>query len=68
MISWFANVLGGLAGWFGADALLHALSTPGPSRIEALAYLRVIFVTLPLGSLSLMVSMGMRGAGDSTGR
>ena len=55
----------GLAGWFGADALLHALGTPGASRIEALAYLRVIFVTLPLGSLSLMVSMGMRGAGDS---
>lgn len=59
------SVICGLAGWFGADALLHLLSTPGQSRIEALAYLRVIFVTLPLGSLSLMVSMGMRGAGDS---
>lgn len=59
------SVVCGLAGWFGADALLHALGTPGQSRIEALAYLRVIFVTLPLGSLSLMVSMGMRGAGDS---
>jgi putative MATE family efflux protein len=59
------SVLCGLAGWLGADALLHALGTPGQSRIEALAYLRVIFVTLPLGSLSLMVSMGMRGAGDS---
>ncbi len=59
------SVICGLAGWLGADALLHALGTPGQSRIEALAYLRVIFVTLPLGSLSLMVSMGMRGAGDS---
>ncbi len=59
------SVICGLAGWLGADALLHALGTPGQSRIEALDYLRVIFVTLPLGSLSLMVSMGMRGAGDS---
>lgn len=59
------SVICGLAGWFGAEALLNALGTPGQSRIEALDYLRVIFVTLPLGSLSLMVSMGMRGAGDS---
>ncbi|QDK33335.1 MULTISPECIES: MATE family efflux transporter [Sphingomonadaceae] len=59
------SVVCGLAGWLGADALLRLLSTPEQSRIEALAYLRVIFVTLPLGSLSLMVSMGMRGAGDS---
>ncbi|TCM19469.1 putative MATE family efflux protein [Novosphingobium sp. PhB165] len=58
-------VICGLGGWFGADSLLHTLGTPEASRIEALAYLRVIFVTLPLGSLSLMVSMGMRGAGDS---
>lgn len=55
----------GIGGWFGADALLHALGTPDASRIEALAYLRVIFVTIPLGSMSMMVSMGMRGAGDA---
>ncbi|WP_454797481.1 MATE family efflux transporter [Novosphingobium lindaniclasticum] len=55
----------GLGGWLGADALLHSLGTPDASRIEALAYLRVIFVTIPLGSMSMMVSMGMRGAGDS---
>ncbi|MDF2638971.1 MAG: family efflux transporter [Novosphingobium lindaniclasticum] len=59
------SVLCAIGGWLGAEALLNALGTPGKSRIEALAYLRVIFVTLPLGSLSLMVSMGMRGAGDS---
>ncbi|WP_243654091.1 MATE family efflux transporter [Novosphingobium sp. PhB57] len=55
----------GIGGWFGADALLHSLGTPEASRVEALAYLRVIFVTIPLGSMSMMVSMGMRGAGDS---
>jgi len=59
------SVICAIGGWLGAEALLNALGTPGKSRIEALAYLRVIFVTLPLGSLSLMVSMGMRGAGDS---
>lgn len=52
-------------GWFGAAALLDLLSTPEVSRADALAYLRVIFVTLPLATVNLMVSMGMRGAGDS---
>lgn len=52
-------------GWFGAAALLDLLSTPEVSRADALAYLRVVFVTLPLATVNLMVSMGMRGAGDS---
>ncbi|MEE4451221.1 MATE family efflux transporter [Novosphingobium resinovorum] len=52
-------------GWFGAAALLDLLGTPEVSRPDALAYLRVIFVTLPLAAVSMMVSMGMRGAGDS---
>lgn len=59
------SMLVGLAGWFYAPALLDALSTPAASKAEALDYLRVVFVTMPLGSLNLMVSMGMRGAGDS---
>lgn len=55
----------GVLGWVYSPALLHALGTPGASRLEALAYLRVIFITMPLGTISLMVSMGMRGAGDA---
>jgi putative MATE family efflux protein len=55
----------GVIGWFGAGPLLEALSTPEASRVDALAYLRVIFVTLPLATVNMMVSMGMRGAGDS---
>jgi len=55
----------GLLGWCFAVPLLHALSTPEASRAEALAYLRVIFVTLPLSTISLQVSMGMRGTGDA---
>jgi len=52
-------------GALGASALLDALGTPAASKIEALAYLRVVFVTMPLATLSMMVSMGIRGAGDS---
>lgn len=54
-----------VVGWLGAEALLDALGTPAESRTDALAYLRVIFVTLPLASVNMMVAMGMRGAGDS---
>jgi putative MATE family efflux protein len=55
----------GVIGWFGTDALLDALSTPEASHLDALAYLRVIFITLPLATVNMMISMGMRGAGDS---
>jgi putative MATE family efflux protein len=55
----------GLAGWVFAGNLLDALGTPGESRGEALDYLKVIFLTLPLATLSIMASMGLRGVGDS---
>lgn len=55
----------GIAGWLLAEPLLDALGTPGDSRGEALDYLKVIFLTLPLATLSIMASMGLRGAGDS---
>jgi Na+-driven multidrug efflux pump len=32
--------------------------------VEALDYLRVVFVTMPLGTLSIMLAMGLRGVGD----
>jgi putative MATE family efflux protein len=59
------SIATGLIGWFGAGALLDALGTPAASRSDALDYLRVIFVTIPLATVNMMVSMGMRGAGDS---
>ncbi|MCJ2177264.1 MATE family efflux transporter [Novosphingobium album (ex Hu et al. 2023)] len=54
-----------IAGWVYGPAMLHAMSTPDASREEALAYLRVMFLALPIASVGLMVSMAMRGAGDS---
>ena len=55
----------GLTGWAVAPELLRLMATPEASKIEALAYLRVIFITLPFATLSNMLSMGLRGAGDS---
>ncbi|HZV09348.1 MAG TPA: MATE family efflux transporter, partial [Novosphingobium sp.] len=55
----------GIAGSLLARPLLHALATPAASLEEALAYLRVVFITFPLATLSLVVSMGLRGAGDA---
>ncbi len=59
------SALIGVVGWIFADPLLHLMATPEASRIEALAYLRVVFITLPFGTLSVMLSMGLRGIGDS---
>jgi putative MATE family efflux protein len=59
------SVVVGMAGWLLAAPLLNALGTPGESRVEALDYLKVIFITLPLATLSIMVSMGLRGVGNS---
>jgi putative MATE family efflux protein len=59
------SVVVGLLGWLLAGPLLNALGTPGESRNEALDYLTVTFLTLPLGTLSIMVAMGLRGMGNS---
>ena len=52
-------------GWFGAAWLLDVLATPGEARAMALAYLRMIFVSMPVVMVSIIVSMGLRGAGDA---
>ncbi|MFD2578285.1 MATE family efflux transporter [Novosphingobium colocasiae] len=54
----------GIAGWVVAPSLLEMLSTPRESMVEALAYLRVVFVTMPFTMASVITSMAMRGAGD----
>jgi len=54
-----------LLGWIFAPALLRALGTPGTSYGLALDYLRVIFVAIPGSMMTVMIAMGLRGAGDS---
>ncbi len=58
-------LLVGAGGWFLSLTLLNLMATPEASLEQADAYLRVIFVTLPLGTLSMMLGMGLRGTGDS---
>ncbi|WP_404480596.1 MATE family efflux transporter [Novosphingobium sp. BL-52-GroH] len=59
------SIATGVIGWFGAAPLLDLLGTPAASRTDALEYLRVIFVTMPLATVNMMMAMGLRGAGDS---
>ena len=48
-----------------APQMLDLLATPGPSRAEALAYLRVGFIANPMATVTTMIAMGLRGAGDA---
>ncbi|HET9510503.1 MAG TPA: MATE family efflux transporter, partial [Sphingomonas sp.] len=64
-------VLGGsvviaVLGWVLAPQILTLLATPGDAFPLALAYLRVIFLSLPASMLSVLMMMGLRGTGDST--
>ncbi len=58
-------LVGGLLGFAFSDHLLHLLSTPAVIHKPALAYLQVVFLTMPFGTVSMMVSMSLRGAGDA---
>ncbi|MGY4396180.1 putative MATE family efflux protein [Sphingomonas sp. UYAg733] len=52
-------------GWIFAPDILHLLATPGDAMQLALDYLRVIFLGLPASMLLVLLSMGLRGSGDS---
>ncbi|HVQ09696.1 MAG TPA: MATE family efflux transporter [Allosphingosinicella sp.] len=54
-----------ILGWFGAPALLDLLGTPPDSAPLALAYLRVIFLAMPPILIAIVLTMGLRGTGDS---
>ena len=52
-------------GWIFAPDILSALATPPEAFDLALTYLRVIFISIPPSLITLMIMMGLRGAGDS---
>lgn len=52
-------------GWIVAPSILRVLATPAEVYPLALAYLRVIFVAMPAGFLSVLLTMALRGTGDS---
>lgn len=52
-------------GWLAAPTILRALATPPDVYPLALAYLRVIFVAMPPGFIAVLLTMALRGVGDS---
>jgi len=52
-------------GWIGAPWLLDALGTPAEAWQLALDYLRMVFIAMPVIMVSVVLSMGLRGAGDA---
>lgn len=54
-----------IVGWLVARPILHAMGTPAPSLPFAEAYLRVIFLAMPLLYAFAFFSAALRGAGDS---
>lgn len=56
---------GAVLGWAFSSQLLHILSTPPSVHDQALDYIRVSFLSIPINTVGMMISMGMRGAGDA---
>lgn len=55
----------GLAGVAFTPFILDLMATPGDARADAVAYLRVIFATMPLLAFFNFLIMAQRGLGDS---
>jgi putative MATE family efflux protein len=58
-------VLVGLLGYVFSPGILRVLATPGDALPLALAYLRVIFLSLPASMVFVLMTMGLRGSGDA---
>jgi putative MATE family efflux protein len=54
-----------VGGYLLAPTILHLLATPESVQELALAYLRVTFISLPGTMLLILLTMGLRGAGDA---
>lgn len=52
-------------GWVTAPGLLTLLGTPGEAYALALEYLRIIFLSMPFMMVSIILTMSLRGMGDS---
>jgi putative MATE family efflux protein len=59
------SIVTAIVGYFAAPAILHLLATPPGASALAESYLRVIFLGMPGAFLVVILSMGLRGAGDS---
>ena len=59
------SLVGSVLGLFFAEPLLRLLATPQAILDMALSYLLVALVSIPLATMTMMISMSMRGAGDA---
>ena len=60
-----AGVIIAALGWIFAPQLLHLLATPEAAFPYALAYLRVIFLSMPTSFVMILLSSSLRGVGDA---
>lgn len=60
-----AGLVTAVIGWIFAPQLLHLLATPPDAFPLALAYLRVIFLGMPMSFLMILLSSSLRGVGDA---
>jgi putative MATE family efflux protein len=61
VLSLLIGVVGGIA----TPHILDAMKTPAAARLDAIAYLRVIFAAMPFVYFFSFVMMAQRGTGDS---
>lgn len=61
----FLTLIIAVVGWMITPWLLDLLGTPEGAWELALGYLRMIFFSMPLVMMSIIVTMGLRGSGDS---
>jgi putative MATE family efflux protein len=59
------SILISVVGYVASPLILHLLATPPDAARLAEAYLRVIFIAMPAVFVMTVITMGMRGTGDS---
>jgi putative MATE family efflux protein len=59
------GVLSSALGWWISPMLLHVLGTPPDVYSWALAYLRVMFLGLPMALITIFFGLSLRSVGDS---
>lgn len=61
----FAGIATAIGGWLLAPSLLRLMATPESAFPMALAYLRVMFLSMPTSFVMILLSASLRGVGDS---
>ena len=59
------GVASAVTGWLASPALLHLLGTPPEVYDWSLAYLRVMFLGLPMALITVFFGLALRSVGDS---